>query len=989
MITVFSISCEVEMAVKKTKKKTVKRRNSKNKSVINRSGYELIFIIISVVSIVSLLSNFNLCGPVGAVLSSFFFGLFGWVNWIFPVYLFFATAFMLANRENGRIIRKIIIAFLTIVVIGGISELISYGDLVTLPWSQLYLNSAKSGNGGGLIGGSVAKLLNIGLANVGAYVILFLLLLLFIIYLSDRLIINLIKGFNVTDKSGIEEDSDLIAIQEERQRIKEERILERRKQKEKRKQILELQRLEREKARAKKLEEIKNTENHEEVLEQYEEDKQLEKIKPSGPAIMQEIIPDNVRETENIEKTGNIEKTEDKGEVVTDEVENTGSVDVKIKEIGTEEKSEISFLRNKNEKKENKNSQFYLEELAKKFGGRLSNFETNSEEKTEEPEKAESVENGEIREEQKKSQISAKNVSFESKTDKKVRESAFKDEQEEEFKPEEKIENTQVSENNDLIMTTDMIEPEISEITAEPTDTLQSRTTEVTTNSLNTVLPENVTEKIEPAEYKFPPTELLDKASGNEEGMSDDALLETAVKLQQTLEAFGVNAEITDISSGPTVTRYELKPEQGVKVSKITALTDDIKLNLAAADIRIEAPIPGKAALGIEVPNAKNLIVYFRELIENKKFTDYDSKLAFAVGKDIAGKVMVSDIAKMPHLLIAGATGSGKSVCINTLIMSVLYKAHPDEVKFIMIDPKVVELSVYNGIPHLLLPVVTDPKKASAALNWAVVEMNRRYKLFAERGVREIKGFNKKVGIDSPEWMPQIIIIVDELADLMMVSSKEVEESICRLAQLARAAGIHLVIATQRPSVNVITGLIKANIPSRIAFAVSSQVDSRTILDGGGAEKLLGKGDMLFFPTGYPQPVRIQGAFVSDGEVSSVVDFIKTNNVGNHRATDITEQVNASAEVDSISEGNDKEEDLYDEYFYDAGKLIIDRDKASIGMLQRVFRIGFNRAARIMDQLYDVGVVGEEEGTKPRRVTMTKEEFLEFIENQKGQKEEV
>ena len=458
-------------------------------------------------------------------------------------------------------------------------------------------------------------------------------------------------------------------------------------------------------------------------------------------------------------------------------------------------------------------------------------------------------------------------------------------------------------------------------------------------------------------------------------------LHDTARKLQETLTAFGVNVKVTDVSCGPSVTRYELQPEQGVKVSKITALTDDIKLNLAAADIRIEAPIPGKAAVGIEVPNKKNLMVYFRDLIENKDFNEHQSKLAFAVGKDIGGQTMISDIAKMPHLLIAGATGSGKSVCINTLIMSILYKAKPSEVKLIMVDPKVVELSVYNGIPHLLLPVVTAPKKAAAALNWAVAEMNRRYKLFSDMKVREIKGFNKKVGKASPEWMPQIVIIVDELADLMMVSSKEVEEAICRLAQLARAAGIHLVIATQRPSVNVITGLIKANVPSRIAFAVSSQVDSRTILDGAGAEKLLGKGDMLFFPSGYPKPVRVQGAFVSDNEVSDVVEFIKENNDPAHKAADITEQVNAAAQVESIKEGNvpTEEDDGFDAYFEEAGKLVIDKDKASIGMFQRVYRIGFNRAARIMDQLAEAGVVSAEDGTKPRKVLMSKDDFEAFI----------
>lgn len=445
---------------------------------------------------------------------------------------------------------------------------------------------------------------------------------------------------------------------------------------------------------------------------------------------------------------------------------------------------------------------------------------------------------------------------------------------------------------------------------------------------------------------------------------------------------------ITDISQGPSVTRYELQPEQGVKVSKILGLADDIKLNLAAMDIRIEAPIPGKAAIGIEVPNKENTMVSLRELMESKEFKEFPSRLSFAVGKDIAGKVVVSDIAKMPHMLIAGSTGSGKSVCINTLIMSILYKAKPDEVKLILVDPKVVELSVYNGIPHLLIPVVTDPKQASAALHWGVAEMTDRYQKFADMNVRDLKGYNKKVedmrakgDTTAPDKLPQIVIIVDELADLMMVAPGEVEESICRLAQLARAAGIHLIIATQRPSVDVITGLIKANMPSRVAFAVSSGVDSRTILDMNGAEKLLGKGDMLFYPQGYSKPARIQGAFVSDGEVSDVVDFLKNQVIGNVYDDQIVEKVKTMESSGGGSGGGagggGPERDAY---FEEAGKFIIDKDKASIGMLQRVFKIGFNRAARIMDQLAEAGVVGEEEGTKPRKVLMSPEQFEQYIE---------
>lgn len=486
--------------------------------------------------------------------------------------------------------------------------------------------------------------------------------------------------------------------------------------------------------------------------------------------------------------------------------------------------------------------------------------------------------------------------------------------------------------------------------------------------------------------YQFPPISLLTKGK-KASGDSDAHLRETAMKLQSTLHSFGVNVTVTNVSCGPSVTRYELQPEQGVKVSKIVGLADDIKLNLAAADIRIEAPIPGKAAVGIEVPNKENATVMLRDLLESAEYKNSKSKISFAAGRDIAGKVVVADIAKMPHLLVAGATGSGKSVCINTLIMSILYEATPDEVKLIMIDPKVVELSVYNGIPHLMIPVVTDPKKAAGALNWAVAEMTKRYQLFAEQNVRDLKGYNAKIeGAEPdengnvPKKMPQIVIIVDELADLMMVAPGEVEEAICRLAQLARAAGIHLVIATQRPSVNVITGLIKANMPSRIAFSVSSGVDSRTIIDMNGAEKLLGKGDMLFYPSGYQKPARVQGAFVSDKEVQNVVDYLKSNNEGATYDSDIVNQVNtaaASASATSISGGESSGNDAY---FIEAGKFIIEKEKASIGMLQRVFKIGFNRAARIMDQLCEAGVVGPEEGTKPRKVLMSMEEFEQYIE---------
>lgn len=488
----------------------------------------------------------------------------------------------------------------------------------------------------------------------------------------------------------------------------------------------------------------------------------------------------------------------------------------------------------------------------------------------------------------------------------------------------------------------------------------------------------------EPKEYIFPSTDLLTPGTASGKGREELArsMQETADKLKRTLQDFGVGVTITNISRGPSVTRYELQPEQGVKVSKIVNLADDIKLNLAAEDIRIEAPIPGKAAIGIEVPNKEKQMVAFRDLLESDEFTKAKSKTIFAAGKDIAGKTVVADIEKMPHLLIAGQTGSGKSVCINTIIMSILYKARPSEVKLIMIDPKVVELSVYNGIPHLLIPVVTDPKKAAAALNWAVNEMEERYKKFAEYKARNIIGYNAQIdqiedvpGKDRPEKIPQIIVIVDELADLMMTAGTDVEDAIQKLAQKARAAGIHLIIATQRPSVNVITGVIKANIPSRIAFSVASGIDSRTILDETGAEKLLGKGDMLFHPYYISKPVRVQGAFVSDDEVTEVVNFLTQQK--NVRGGEINTNIDLQANMPGSSlPGGDQ-----DELFETAGRFIIEQEKASIGNLQRHLRIGFNRAARIMDQLYAAGVVSKDEGTKPRKVLMKAEEFEEYLQS--------
>lgn len=476
-------------------------------------------------------------------------------------------------------------------------------------------------------------------------------------------------------------------------------------------------------------------------------------------------------------------------------------------------------------------------------------------------------------------------------------------------------------------------------------------------------------------QYKLPPLDLLNKTERKSNPGGDAELRNSAATLERVLHDFGVDARVTNVNRGPAVTRYEVQPATGVKVSKIVSLSDDIALNLRAKSLRIEAPIPGKAAVGIEVQNDHSEIVSLREMIGSREFQQAKSKISFVVGEDVTGRPVVADLKGMPHMLIAGSTGSGKSVCINSIILSLLYEATPDEVKLILIDPKVVELGNYNGIPHMLIPVVTDPAKAAAALAWAVQEMEARYKKFAKEKVKDLKSFNKKMRSEAreDEVMPQIVIIIDELADLMMAAAKQVEESICRLAQLARAAGMHMVVATQRPSVDVVTGLIKANVPSRIAFAVSSQVDSRTILDRAGAEKLVGKGDMLFSPLGAAQPERLQGPFVTDEEVAAVIDFWKAQEGGEDGAQENMQQV--MQEINTVSTGFMSSDDDEDELFGDAVDLVLNAGQASASMLQRRFRIGYNRAGRLIDMMEAKGIIGPSEGSKPRKVLVTKEEY--------------
>ncbi len=629
------------------------------------------------------------------------------------------------------------------------------------------------------------------------------------------------------------------------------------------------------------------------------------------------------------------------------------------------------------------------------FGINISEIINNFVEKTEENREEKYERRQQLREEQKKARMEAKQESIENR--KKTKELQKEQARREALEEEDVGEQIKINFGGRILEEDDKkgrkkydhSNDDLTPLTKETKKT-QSIQPDVIENNLFRQEEEKKEDKtkevlqlehamvVEDENYEYPPIELLSKPDKKKLKGGAKALTDTATKLQKTLYSFGVSAKVENVSVGPAITRYELKPAEGVRVSKIANLADDIALNLAAETIRIEAPIPGKQAVGIEVPNKEKEAVHLREVLESEEFQNNKSKLTVALGKDVAGNIQLADIAKMPHVLIAGSTGSGKSVCINTIISSIIYNAKPSEVKMVMVDPKVVELSVYNGIPHLLIPVVTDPKKAAGALAWAVQEMDNRYNLFAAKGVRDIKGYNKAIEKEEGQGtLPQIVIIVDELADLMMVAAKDVEEAICRLAQKARAAGMHLVIATQRPSVDVITGLIKANVPSRIAFAVSSQVDSRTILDSVGAEKLLGKGDMLFFPTGFPKPVRVQGAFVSDEEVEKIVGFVKKNGTANY-SEDILETIENSNKTEKELAQEQAEDDETDPFLMDAIEAVIEQGTASTSFIQRRFKVGYARAGRIIDQMEERGIISGYQGSKPREVLMPKERWEEL-----------
>ena len=894
--------------------------------------------------------NFGIIGPVGNAVSGVLFGIFGFTAYIAPIVIFLAVAFWFANEGNPTAVRKMIAGVVLFLMLGVICDLIARtaGSMEQYDIKLLYTNCSTGKKGGGILAGSICYLLLHYLETVGTVLVVLLCSVISLILVTERSFLNSMRNGGDRIRELSREDA---VRRRENAQIRRQEQEERNSQREEARRIREEERRIREEERRLRAEEKENEQilnaipRREKKVSGVMMDTSLKK-QEAQPVGRREDIHEIVYE-EDAQEIPVVEETR-----VTssdfDKIKVTGMHQVTMQEAAAEEPYE----------------EIPVEEVtsAATFKKPFERRESWQEEAALLTPQAESIRIHKedipepVEEPVTEWQSSSDMRQLQPETEPVVRESAETATTESRIRP--KITAPEPPKGNSPAE--DQIHKDIAKAAKQP-----------------------------PAEYRIPPLSLLQKGKAAT-GDSSRELKETAMRLQQTLNTFGVKVTITDISQGPSVTRYELQPEQGVKVSKIVGLADDIKLNLAATDIRIEAPIPGKAAIGIEVPNKENMTVALRDLLESKEFQEFNSNIAFAVGKDIAGKTVVADIAKMPHMLIAGATGSGKSVCINTLIMSILYKAHPDDVKLIMVDPKVVELSVYNGIPHLLIPVVTDPKKASAALHWGVSEMEDRYRRFADYNVRDLKGYNKKIetmpvpeGEEAPKKMPQIVIIVDELADLMMVCPGEVEESICRLAQLARAAGIHLIIATQRPSVDVITGLIKANMPSRVAFSVSSGVDSRTILDMNGAEKLLGKGDMLFYPQGYSKPARVQGAFVSDKEVSDVVDYLKNQALGNtysNYAEDIEEKIkNIGSSGGSSGSGSGGGNDR-DEYFEEAARFIIDKDKASIGMLQRVLKIGFNRAARIMDQLCEYGVVGEEEGTKPRKVLMSMEQFEQLLE---------
>ena len=921
---------------------TASNRNVRDTSVMDEEVYrlpperlrEIYLFIYFAINLVLILGTYGVCGKLGRAVSGFFFGLFGATFYVLPFFFCVAACLIAANVEKPGSLRRALIkicwGLVAFMVIGFIFQLSA--GLKGQTAKDLYMDGYKNLHGGGLFFGGIIVFVSKGIGKAGAIIVTILVAIITIIMITEKSIINLLKRFFTITYSDIASER-------------------------------------------RKHGHVSYADDDDDEDDDFDDEYDYSRGDGQGRFSFEDIkvLPSEEEEEKpkKKRKRNKVVREEEMTELTTTSAEPGNDTHIALPGEKSAMRKDVEKLFDKEDEgpKDFFDIEPSQETYADPFGSDTYYDSRNS-----------SV--GKIPSKEETQRISKTRTA----TDRLYSESGRLEDTgaihgvKEALGEAEELRQVKPAFEDDIVPA-----PQTEETKVTKDDKLRA------TDEVKTEIEKKTTAAKPPKKYVFPPMKLLKSGGTSAYYKNDKNVRETAKRLKETLASFGVNVTITDYSCGPAVTRYELQPEQGVKVSKIVSLADDIKLNLAAADIRIEAPIPGKAAIGIEVPNTDNQVVYFRDLIDNDTFKKFKSNVAFAVGKDIGGQIVITDIAKMPHLLIAGATGSGKSVCINTIIMSILYKAAPEDVRMIMIDPKMVELSAYNGIPHLLIPVVTDPKKAAGALNWAVEEMTKRYQLFARYSVRNIQGFNQKVeqekesGVENEDpsfvHMPQIVVIVDELADLMMVAHGEVEDSIVRLSQLARAAGIHLIIATQRPSVDVITGLIKANIPSRIAFAVSSGTDSRTILDMVGAEKLLGKGDMLFYPTGSTKPSRVQGAFIADEEVTAVTNYIKEHFGDSEYDSSISESINNNASQSSGGGSLDDsgDADRYDELFEDAGRMVIEKDKASIGYLQRNFRIGFNRAARIMDQLCEAGVVGPEEGTKPRKILMTMDEFEEMM----------
>ncbi len=984
---------------KQTTKKTVRtgRQSRSGKKIESNEqldflNSEILMIALFCISLVLFLSHFGLIGVVGKYLKLFQMGAFGILGYAVPMFVFIGGAFLLSNVGSSLAKIKFTGVVLAVLAIDAIISLVGISNLKEFGFMRFY----TEGWYGGFIGGSLGLLMSSVLGKIGAIIFFVALFIISIVILTGKSFVSMVKtGGKMTISKA---KTDMAKVMEQRKQRREQLAYDEDEYYEG--NVEEFEELDLDNKNNGYIEELmgydlrqnKGNINLGAIDFSKKKLKHVVDLPVSGENIKNEPIGGlfDSKNDENFERNGNDdgsiysnyqssfepEKPHSQSSIIVNKRPDTfyGNINRGKEESKFENDIDEDTLRRANEILARKDEIDIYEQPISTV--RITEEGSHEDfryigENTENGINNNSIEFIKAYDYDTEENGDGYNKAYETKAydaEVKTGEEAF---------TESRPANTLVSNEGERTLITAG-----GKVIVSDTSALQKKMEEQRANSPQGKIRNEISKNVKKP-YTFPGTYLLKKNTDEGDSLSDNEYRNTAIALQETLASFDVNVTVEDISVGPSVTLYELKPEQGVKVSKVLSLANDIKLALAASDIRIEAPIPGKSAIGIEVPNKQKHTVYLRDLFESRSFKNGNESIGFAVGKDISGKVIVSDIAKMPHVLIAGATGSGKSVCINTLIMSIIYKYSPEDVKLIMVDPKVVELSVYNGIPHLLIPVVTEPKKAASALNWAVAEMGERYKKFAATGVRDLTAYNKRIdeakrrgNIEGlPEKLPKIVIIIDELADLMMVANNEVEDAIVRLAQLARACGIHLVIATQRPSVNVITGIIKANIPSRIAFAVSSGTDSRTILDSNGAEKLLGKGDMLFAPYGAANPVRVQGAFVSDEEVSAVVDFLKNQGMQARYDEETIKQIEETEK--NAAGGNDISD--RDELFEAAGRYIIEKDRASIGNLQRNFKIGFNRAARIMDQLANAGVVGDEAGTKRREILMNMDEFLNVL----------